>query len=165
MSWSFPMNLFVWSTVWWSLFILKMNWIPETVELNSWPSRLWSRNSSPPPSLNPHTRLWENQVNLPFEWLFVRHGCYSTVLYLLVRRWLIPHCPKGKKLNSETQGFPLRSFPATECRCDERLKTKSEESALLGYTGLIGELEHLKIETRLIDQTCFYFIMNQESET
>ena len=37
-------------------------------------------------------------------------------------------------------------------RCDERLKTKSEESTLLGYTGLFGELEHLKIETRLIDE-------------
>ncbi len=36
-------------------------------------------------------------------------------------------------------------------RCDERLKTKTEESTRLGYTGLIGELEHLKIKTRLID--------------
>jgi hypothetical protein len=32
-----------------------------------------------------------------------------------------------------------------------RLKTKDEESTLLTYTGLLGELEHLKIETRLID--------------
>ena len=39
-----------------------------------------------------------------------------------------------------------------ECRCDERLKSKSEESTLLVYTGLFGELEHLKIETRLIDE-------------
>ena len=39
-----------------------------------------------------------------------------------------------------------------ECRCDERLKTKAEESTRLTYTGLIGELEHLKIETRLIDE-------------
>ncbi len=38
-----------------------------------------------------------------------------------------------------------------ECRCDERLKPKGEESTWLTYTGLIGELEHLKIETRLID--------------
>ncbi len=35
--------------------------------------------------------------------------------------------------------------------CDERLKTKGKESTYLGYTGLFGELEHLKIETRLID--------------
>ena len=39
-----------------------------------------------------------------------------------------------------------------ECRCDERLKPKGEESTCLGYTELLGELEHLKIETRLIDE-------------
>jgi hypothetical protein len=39
-----------------------------------------------------------------------------------------------------------------ECRCDERLKPKGQESTCLTYTGLIGELEHLKIETRLIDE-------------
>ncbi len=39
-----------------------------------------------------------------------------------------------------------------ECRYDERLKTKVEESTLLGYTGLFGELEHLKTKTRLIDE-------------
>jgi hypothetical protein len=39
-----------------------------------------------------------------------------------------------------------------ECRCDERLKAKSEGSARLGYTGLSGGLEHLKTETRLIDE-------------
>ena len=37
-----------------------------------------------------------------------------------------------------------------ECRCDERLKTKTEESTRLTFTGLRGELEHLKIETRLL---------------
>ena len=39
-----------------------------------------------------------------------------------------------------------------ECRCDERLKTKAEESTRLSDTGLLGELEHLKIKTRLIDE-------------
>jgi hypothetical protein len=39
-----------------------------------------------------------------------------------------------------------------KCRCDERLKTKGEESTRLGYTGSLGELEHLKIKTRLIDE-------------
>jgi hypothetical protein len=42
--------------------------------------------------------------------------------------------------------------PIYECRCDERLKTKAEESTLLVYTGFLGELEHLKIETWLIDE-------------
>jgi hypothetical protein len=44
--------------------------------------------------------------------------------------------------------------PISECRCNERLKTKSEESTRLVYTGLFGELEHLKIKTRLIDEKC-----------
>ncbi len=35
---------------------------------------------------------------------------------------------------------------------DERLKTKSEESTFLSDTGLLGELEHLKIKTRLMDE-------------
>ncbi len=38
-----------------------------------------------------------------------------------------------------------------ECRCDERLKDKYEGSTRLGYTGFRGGVEHLKIETRLID--------------
>jgi hypothetical protein len=39
-----------------------------------------------------------------------------------------------------------------ECRCDERPKVKDERSTLLVYTGLHGGLEHLKIETRLINE-------------
>jgi hypothetical protein len=34
-----------------------------------------------------------------------------------------------------------------ECRCDERLKDKDERSTHLGYTGLCGGLEHLKIQS------------------
>jgi hypothetical protein len=37
-----------------------------------------------------------------------------------------------------------------ECRCDERLKTKVEESTRVTYTGLLVELEHPKIKTTLI---------------
>ena len=36
-----------------------------------------------------------------------------------------------------------------ECRCNERLRVKTDESTLLSYTGFLGGLEHLKIETRL----------------
>ena len=46
----------------------------------------------------------------------------------------------------------LKTRPIYECRCDERLKTKAEESTRLTYTGLLGEPEHLKIETRVIDE-------------
>jgi hypothetical protein len=33
-----------------------------------------------------------------------------------------------------------------EYRCDERLKSKTEESTRLADTGLVVELEHLKIK-------------------
>ena len=46
----------------------------------------------------------------------------------------------------------VKTRPMYECRCNERLKTKAEESTRLGYTGLLGKLEHLKIETTLIDE-------------
>jgi hypothetical protein len=46
----------------------------------------------------------------------------------------------------------LKRRPIYECWCDERLKTKVEKSTRLGYTGLFGELEHLKKKTRLIDE-------------
>ncbi len=40
-----------------------------------------------------------------------------------------------------------------ECRCDEKLRVKSEGSTHLVYTGFRGGLEHLKIETRLRDES------------
>ena len=36
--------------------------------------------------------------------------------------------------------------------CDERLQTKTKEFTVLPYTGLVLELEHLKIETMLISE-------------
>ncbi len=39
-----------------------------------------------------------------------------------------------------------------ECLCDERLQSKTKEFTRLTYTGLVVELEHLKIETRLINE-------------
>jgi hypothetical protein len=46
------------------------------------------------------------------------------------------------------------------CRCDERLKDKAEGVTHLTYTGLRGGLEHLKIETRLIDES-FVSVMGE----
>ena len=46
----------------------------------------------------------------------------------------------------------LKTRPIYERRCDERIKTKAKEFTRLTYTGLLGELEHLKIEARLIDE-------------
>ena len=42
--------------------------------------------------------------------------------------------------------------PIYECRCNERLQTEDQEFTRLSYTGLLGGLEHLQIETRLIDE-------------
>ncbi len=38
------------------------------------------------------------------------------------------------------------------CRCNERLKAKTEGSIFHSYTGFLGGLELLKIKTRLIDE-------------
>jgi hypothetical protein len=46
----------------------------------------------------------------------------------------------------------LKIRPIYECRCDERLQTKAKEFTRLTYTGLLGGLEHLQMETRLIDE-------------
>jgi len=57
---------------------------------------------------------------------------------------------------NESIKWDLKIRPIYQCRCDERLKTKVEESTRLSYTGLcyrlLEELEHLKIKTRLIDE-------------
>ena len=45
----------------------------------------------------------------------------------------------------------LKRRPIYECRCDERLKLKLR-NLHASDTGLIGELEHLKIKTSLIDE-------------
>jgi hypothetical protein len=46
----------------------------------------------------------------------------------------------------------LKTRPIYDCRCDERLEPKDDESTCLAYTRLLEELEYLKIETRLIDE-------------
>ncbi len=43
-----------------------------------------------------------------------------------------------------------------ECRCDERLKNKTEGSTRLVYTGLRGELEHLKISLFWNDKVVYH---------
>ena len=68
------------------------------------------------------------------------------------RELLVPLC-HSMFVYYESIKRELKSKPMyEECRCDERLKTKAEESTRLVYTGLLGELEHLKIKTRLIDE-------------
>ncbi len=57
--------------------------------------------------------------------------------------------------NYESINRELKRRLIYEYRCDERLKTKTEESTRLTDTGLVVELEHLKIKTRLIDDLFF----------
>jgi len=70
---------------------------------------------------------------------------------------------RGRFVHESSNGEPLNVYyesinrelkikPIYECRCDERLKTKAEQSTHLGYTGLLGELEYLQIPTRSIDE-------------
>ncbi len=44
----------------------------------------------------------------------------------------------------------LKTRPIYDCRCDERLEPKDDESTCLTYTGFLEE--YLMIETRLIDE-------------
>ncbi len=73
-------------------------------------------------------------------------------------KWEIRECDGRVMLASvfivyyESMKRELKTRPLYECRWDERLKTEAEESTRLAYTVLIGELEYLKIETRLIDE-------------
>ena len=46
----------------------------------------------------------------------------------------------------------LKIKPIYECRCDEILQTKTKRFARLSYTGLVVELEHLEIKTRLTNE-------------
>jgi hypothetical protein len=58
----------------------------------------------------------------------------------------------SKLLYYESINREPKTRPIHECRCNERLKTKAEESTRLIYNGLLGELENLKIKTTLIDR-------------
>jgi hypothetical protein len=59
---------------------------------------------------------------------------------------------KEEVVYCESRKRESKTRPIYECRSDERLKSKTEKCTHLEYTGLIGELEHLKIKTRLIDE-------------
>jgi hypothetical protein len=58
----------------------------------------------------------------------------------------------GKEVYYESIKREPKITGINKCRCDERLQTKTKEFTRLPYTGLVLELEHLKIETRLISE-------------
>ena len=58
--------------------------------------------------------------------------------------WRI-HIHTVVRIYYESRKREVKTRPMYECRCDERLKTKSEKSTRRSYTGFLGELEHPKI--------------------
>jgi hypothetical protein len=52
----------------------------------------------------------------------------------------------------------LKIKPIYECRCDGRLQTK--RFTRLSHTGLVVELEHLKIKTRLTSEKFAIYIVS-----
>ena len=56
------------------------------------------------------------------------------------------YCVKTNIVYYESIKRELKIRPTYECRCDERLQAKVEEFTRLAYTGLLGGLEHQKIE-------------------
>ena len=83
------------------------------------------------------------------KWNWSRSVCVQTELLNLPKA--VSFCCHFFVVYYESMKRELKTRPIYECRYDERLKTKAEESTRLVYTGLLGELEHLKIETRLIE--------------
>ncbi len=60
---------------------------------------------------------------------------------------------QGKELRVvyyESMKRKLKIKPIYECRCDGRLQTK--RFTRLSYTGLVVELEHVKIKSRLTNE-------------
>ena len=55
------------------------------------------------------------------------------------------------QVNNEEIKQELNRILIYVCRCNERLRAKVEGSTRLVYIGLLGGLEHLKIETSLRD--------------
>jgi hypothetical protein len=64
----------------------------------------------------------------------------------------IHHIINFRVVYYESRKRDLKIKPIYECRCDERLQTKTNRFTRLSYTGLVLELEHLKIKTRLTNE-------------
>jgi hypothetical protein len=109
-SWSFPMSLFVWSTVWCSLLILKMRWCPPEVEkkdehgfwtiwqLDLTPGLLDSEASTP--LRISITRSWKNQViwtwNISVSTTWMLQYCLFSMVLSWLKTWS-KFRPKSKK--------------------------------------------------------------------
>ncbi len=64
---------------------------------------------------------------------------FSLILEVASLTRMFPTCDFNKMFfgNYESRNRELKTRPMYECRCNERLKTKSEKSTRLTYTGLL----------------------------
>jgi hypothetical protein len=76
----------------------------------------------------------------------------TRLTYTGLRCWLDPNDELHMIVYHESIKRELKIKPIYECRCDERLQTKTKRFTLLSYTGLVVELEHLKIKNRLTNE-------------
>ncbi len=110
----------------------------------------WQDHRETDPSFPRKVRMWYGVVckTVMSSWMssgFCLGGGRDTVSCLAIKSIFrnSTFCGDDFILYYESIKWELQSRPINECRCDERLKTKAEESTHLTYTGLIGELEHL----------------------
>jgi hypothetical protein len=73
------------------------------------------------------------------------------------RRWwkrpfIFTQCGTSLFIYYESTNRKIKTKYICGCRCYERLQSKTKEFTCLSYTELVLELEHLKIETRLITE-------------
>jgi hypothetical protein len=111
-------------------------------------------------------RINLNLVGAPITSKSHTHQSYSQTSRLLTSSYTVGGIPKSRSFGVvvscrvkrelvvyyESIKRELKIRCIYECRCDERLQTKTKEFTHLAYTGWVVELEHLEIETRLIDE-------------
>jgi hypothetical protein len=86
---------------------------------------------------------------------FFVNKCMYVCIYVCIPIYIqICECKCGRQVfvYHESIKRELKIRCICECRCDERLQTKTKKFTRLTYTGLVVELEHLKIETTFIDE-------------
>jgi hypothetical protein len=74
------------------------------------------------------------------KWVSVRFSLRQSFLYLYLYTYY------------ESTKRKVKTKYICECRCYERLQTKTKEFTRLSYTEMVLELEHLTIEMRLITE-------------
>ena len=98
------------------------------------------------PHSGPHTEVMVH-IQVHIHKIHFRHNVFIQVHF---RNNTVIHIGPPFFFSGHTFPNDFPGFSCSQCHETIRLKTKDEESTRLGYTGLLGELEHLKIETRFL---------------